>query len=303
MAQLLDGKALAAELQTLLRARIAAMKPLSPRLELFRVGEDPASVVYVRNKEKTAAELGVRGQVTVLPEHTGEAALLERVRAANADPDVDGILVQLPLPKHMRPDVVTDAIDPAKDVDGLHPHSQGLLAQGRPGLIACTPLGVLALLRRHGIPLAGARVVVLGRSQIVGRPLSLLLGMKSEWSDATVTVVHSRSRDLAAICREADVLVAAMGQRQFVRGAMVKPGAAVVDVGIHRLDDPERPGKSRLVGDVLAAEVEPIAGWLSPVPGGVGPLTVTMLLANTVFAAERRRGLAAQHVFEQLASK
>lgn len=289
MAAKLDGKLVSATVRAALARRVQSASSDPPRLALIRVGEDPASQVYVAGKEKAAAEIGIASTTLVLSETTSEQELVARVREANGDRAVHGILVQLPLPPQIRPEAAAEAVDPAKDVDGLHPYNLGRLAQGRPALIPCTPLGVLMLLRYYRIPTAGARVCVLGRSQIVGRPAALLLGLKAEWADATVTSVHSRSRDLAAITREADILVAAIGSPRFVRADMVRPGAAVVDVGIHRWDDPARPGKSRLCGDVDAAQVEPVAGWLSPVPGGVGLMTVAMLLANTVEAWERAR--------------
>ncbi len=298
MAKTLDGKELAAAIRALLTERIAHLKE-QPGLRLFRVGEDPASVVYVRNKEKSSQEVGIRSEVVVLPESTSGAELLERIHASNADPSVDGILVQLPLPKSIHPERMMEAIDPAKDVDGLHPFNQGALTLGRPALVPCTPLGVVALLRRNGVNVAGKRVVILGRSSIVGRPLSVLLSLKAPWADATVTVAHSRSAELPALCREADILVAAMGQPLAVKGDWIKPGAAVVDVGMHRIDDPTRSSGTRLCGDVEPESVGEVAGWLSPAPGGVGPLTVVMLLANTVLAHERRHGLPAHPIWEE----
>jgi len=298
VAKVLDGKQLASEIRALLAERIAKHEE-KPGLRLFRVGEDPASVVYVRNKEKSSQEVGIRSEVVVLPEEASEEDLLSRIRASNADPSVDGILVQLPLPKHIRSDLVMETIDPSKDVDGLTPFSQGALTLGRPALLPCTPLGIVALLKRNGIPTPGRRVVVLGRSSIVGRPLSVLLSLKAPWADATVTVAHSRSADLPALCREADILVAAMGMPRAVKADWVKPGAAVVDVGIHRIEDPTRPTGARLCGDVDAEAVSEVAGWLSPVPGGVGPLTVVMLLANTLLAYERRRGLPSRLIWEE----
>jgi methylenetetrahydrofolate dehydrogenase (NADP+)/methenyltetrahydrofolate cyclohydrolase len=256
------------------------------------VGEDPASRSYVKGKNKAAGEAGIDSRVEVLPESTPERDLLARLAEANRDPALHGLLVQLPLPPQIRAEAVADAIDPAKDVDGLHPYNQGRLAQGRPGIIPCTPLGILTLLHFHAVSVAGARVAVLGRSAIVGRPASLLFSLKAPWADATVTTAHSRSRDLPAIAREADVLIAAIGRPRLVTADWVRPGAAVVDVGIHRIADPERPGEGRLVGDVDPESVDPVAAWLSPVPGGVGPLTVAMLLANTVAAWERGRGSA-----------
>lgn len=295
MAERLDGRALADAVRVRVRARVesgcGAGAAAQPGLLMIRVGEDPASAAYVRGKNKAAEEAGIDSDVEVLPESAPEAALLARIARANHDPTVQGLLVQLPLPPHIDPEAVAEAIDPAKDVDGLHPFNLGRLALGRPSIVPCTPLGILALLHAGGVPLAGARVVVLGRSQIVGRPLSLLLGLKAHWADATVTTAHSRSRDLPALAREADVLVAAMGRPGAVTAEMVKPGATVIDVGIHRLADPAAPRGIRIVGDVDAVSVDPVAGRLTPVPGGVGPLTVAMLLANTMEAWERARGI------------
>lgn len=300
MALRLDGKALASRIREHLALRIRPFAPARPVLALFRVGEDPASVVYVRNKEKMAEEVGVESRVTVLSESAGEDELLGRIDAANADPEINGILLQLPLPGHIDQDRVIDRIDPAKDVDGLHPANLGLLALGRPGIVPCTPLGILTLLLHHGVRIPGSRVVVLGRSGIVGRPISLLLGMKAPSGDATVTVVHSRSQRIAELSREADIVIAAMGRPRMVTSEWVRPGAVVVDVGIHRIDDPSAPRGSRLTGDVDAQSVDPVAGWLSPVPGGVGPLTVAMLLSNTVDAFERTMGGSPLPVWESL---
>lgn len=301
MAERLEGRALAAVIRSRVQLRVAAGlrdgAAGPPGLLIIRVGEDPASVSYVRGKEKAAAETGIASRVEVLASTTPEAELLARIAEANDDPAVHGLLVQLPLPLQIRPDAASEAIDPAKDVDGLHPYNQGRLALGRPSIIPCTPLGILALLHAGRVPLAGARVVVLGRSQIVGRPLSLLLGLKADWADATVTTAHSRSRGLAEIAREADVLIAAMGRPRAVTAEMVKPGATVVDVGIHRLADPAASQGVRMVGDVDAAGVEAVAGRLTPVPGGVGPLTVAMLLANTMEAWERARGVTGPPVW------
>lgn len=292
MAERLDGRALAEEIRAELRRRVLGVEAGRPGLVLIRVGEDPASRVYVKGKEKAAGEVGIDSRVVVLPEETGENDLLARVAEANRDPAVDGLLVQLPLPPQIRAEAVAEAIDPDKDVDGLHPRNQGRLALGRPGIIPCTPLGILALLHRHRVPVAGARVVVLGRSAIVGRPVSVLLGLKAPWADATVTAAHSRSRDLPGLTREAEILIAAIGRPRFVTGEMIRPGAAVVDVGIHRLPAVGGAPQGALVGDVDVPSVDPVAAWLSPVPGGVGPLTVAMLLANTVEAWERRMGRA-----------
>jgi methylenetetrahydrofolate dehydrogenase (NADP+)/methenyltetrahydrofolate cyclohydrolase len=248
---------------------------------VVRVGDDPASAVYVRNKDRAALAAGFDSATLQLPADTAEAALLDVVGGLNADPAVDGILVQLPLPPQVRQEAVVDAIDPAKDVDGFHPLNAGLLATRQSSLVPCTPKGVMHLLREAGVPLPGARAVVLGRSQIVGRPmLQLLLD-----ADCTVAVAHSRTRGLPAECRRADILVAAVGRPEMVRGDWVAPGAAVVDVGINRRPD------GKLVGDVAFAEAAGHAGAITPVPGGVGPMTIACLLENTLEAALRRRGV------------
>ncbi len=277
----LDGRAIAARV----RARVAAearAAGLAPGLTVVIVGEDPASQVYVRNKAKAAAAAGFRAATIALPAETTEAALLPIIARLNADEEVDGILVQLPLPKHIRAEAVIEAIDPAKDVDGFHPVNAGRLAVGRPALVPCTPKGVMTLLAEAGVTLTGARAVVLGRSAIVGRPMAALLTA----ADATVTLAHSRTRDLAAECRRAEVLVAAVGRAEMVRGDWIAGGATVIDVGINR-----RPDGS-LVGDVAFDEAAERAAWITPVPGGVGPMTIASLLENTLIAAKARRGLA-----------
>ncbi|GAA0575757.1 bifunctional methylenetetrahydrofolate dehydrogenase/methenyltetrahydrofolate cyclohydrolase FolD [Craurococcus roseus] len=280
-ARVIDGKAVAQRLRARVAERVAAL-PFRPGLRVVRVGDDPASGVYVRNKDRAALAAGFDSETVLLPADVRETALLYLIGELNADPAVDGILVQLPLPPQIRQEAVVDAIDPAKDVDGFHPVNAGLLATRQPSLVPCTPKGVMHLLREAGVPLAGARAVVLGRSQIVGRPLlQLLLD-----ADCTVTVAHSRTRDLPAECRRADVLVAAVGRPEMVRGDWVAPGAAVIDVGINRLPD------GRLAGDVAFAEVAGHAGAITPVPGGVGPMTIACLLENTLDAALRRRGEA-----------
>jgi methylenetetrahydrofolate dehydrogenase (NADP+)/methenyltetrahydrofolate cyclohydrolase len=279
-ARILDGKAIAAGLRVRLAARVAAL-PFRPGLRVVRVGDDPASGVYVRNKDRAAAEAGFDSATIHLPAATTEAALLHTIAALNADDAVDGILVQLPLPAHIRAEAAIAAVDPAKDVDGFHPLNAGRLAAGQPGLVPCTPRGVMHILAESGVALRGARAVVLGRSQIVGRPMAqLLLG-----ADCTVTVAHSRTRDLAAECRRAEVLVAAAGRPEMVRGDWIAPGAVVVDVGINRLPD------GRLVGDVAFAEAAAVAGAITPVPGGVGPMTIACLLENTLEAALARRAV------------
>jgi methylenetetrahydrofolate dehydrogenase (NADP+) / methenyltetrahydrofolate cyclohydrolase len=279
-ARVIDGKAVAGELRARVAARAAAL-PFRPGLRVVRLGDDPASGVYVRNKDRAALAAGFDSATLHLPADTSEAALLDRIGEFNADGEVDGILVQLPLPPQIRQEAVVDAIEPLKDVDGFHPVNAGLLATRQPSLVPCTPKGVMHLLREAGVTLSGARALVLGRSQIVGRPmLQLLLD-----ADCTVTVAHSRSRDLAAECRRADILVAAVGRPEMVRGDWIAPGAAVIDVGINRLPD------RRLVGDVAFAEAVGHAGAITPVPGGVGPMTIACLLENTLDAAMRRRGV------------
>jgi len=249
-----------------------------PGLVAVRVGNDPASEVYVRNKAKKARELGLTGTELVHPESMSEAELLAEVDRLNRDDSVDGILVQLPLPKQIDARKVIDAIDPARDVDGFHPINVGLLHLGRPSLVPCTPAGVIRLIESTGESIEGKHAVVIGRSDIVGKPAAALLLQRN----ATVTVCHSRTRGLTAIARQADILVAAIGRAHFVTAEMVKPGAIVIDVGINRVE-------GKLTGDVDFAAVSEVAGWITPVPGGVGPMTIAMLMQNTVTAAERRR--------------
>jgi len=278
-ARILDGKALGARLRAGLAQRIATLS-FKPGLRVVRVGDDAASGVYVRNKDRAAAEAGFDSATIHLPEATTEAALLAEIAKLNADPAVDGILVQLPLPAHIRAEAAIAAVDPAKDVDGFHPLNAGRLAAGEPGLVPCTPRGVMHLLADSGVALRGARALVLGRSKIVGRPMAqLLLG-----ADCTVTIAHSRTRDLPAECRRAEILVAAAGRAEMVRGDWIAPGAVVIDVGINRLPD------GKLVGDVAFAEAVGHAGAITPVPGGVGPMTIACLLENTLEAALARRG-------------
>ncbi|MSP25964.1 MAG: bifunctional methylenetetrahydrofolate dehydrogenase/methenyltetrahydrofolate cyclohydrolase FolD [Myxococcales bacterium] len=281
-AQLIDGKALAARRRDAVRLDVARFRERfgrAPGLDVVLVGEDPASVVYTRNKEKAAAEVGIAGRLHRLEQSTSEHALLSFVAALNADANVDGILVQMPLPKHLDPARVIDAIDPAKDVDGFHPLNAGLLASGRTGFVPCTPSGSIELICHTGVSLHGAHAVVVGRSNIVGKPMAQLLLARH----ATVTIAHSRTRELAALCRSADVLVAAVGQAKLITGDFIKPGAVVIDVGMNRLD-------GKLCGDVDSESAALVAGWLTPVPGGVGPMTIAYLLANTVIAATRRAG-------------
>jgi methylenetetrahydrofolate dehydrogenase (NADP+)/methenyltetrahydrofolate cyclohydrolase len=278
-AKILDGRAVAAEIVSSLEGRVAALA-VRPGLAVVLVGEDPASVVYVRNKGKAAARLRFDHRQIDLPASVSEKELLSVVAGLNEDPSVHGILVQSPLPKHIDADAVTDAVDPAKDVDGFHPLNVGLLVQGRECLVPCTPSGVMELLRRTGEPLAGREALVIGRSRIVGKPMTRLL----ERADCTVTVAHSKTKDLEAHVRRAEVLVAAAGSPRMVRGAWVREGARVIDVGINRLAD------GSLVGDVEFEEAANRASWITPVPGGVGPMTIAFLMVNTVLAAERLTG-------------
>ena len=278
-ARVIDGKAVAAAIRADVAARAATL-PYRPGLVVVLVGDDPASAVYVRNKDRAAAEAGLRARTIRLPASTGQGELLEVIAGLNADDAVDGILVQLPLPPEREPRAVIEAIDPAKDVDGFHPLNVGRLQDGLDVLAPCTPTGVMRLLRAAEVPTRGARALVLGRSAIVGKPMAALLLA----ADATVTIAHSRTADLAGECRRADILVAATGRPEMVRGAWVKPGATVIDVGINRGAD------GKLVGDCAYAECAAVAGAITPVPGGVGPMTIACLLENTLTAAIRRRG-------------
>jgi methylenetetrahydrofolate dehydrogenase (NADP+) / methenyltetrahydrofolate cyclohydrolase len=277
-ARIIDGKAIAAGLRARLAEQIATL-PFRPGLAVVLVGDDPASAVYVRSKDRVANAVGISVQTIRLPADTSEEELITRVARLNADPAVDGILVQLPLPAHVSTRTVVEAVDPTKDVDGFHPLNVGLLASGHRGLVPCTPLGIMRLLVETGIALEGTRALILGRSMIVGRPLAMLLMA----ANATVTVAHSRTRELATECRRADVVVAAVGKPELVRGDWIAPGATVIDVGVNRTTD------GRLVGDVAFTEATAIAGAITPVPGGVGPMTIACLLENTVTAALRRR--------------
>ncbi|WP_394820896.1 bifunctional methylenetetrahydrofolate dehydrogenase/methenyltetrahydrofolate cyclohydrolase FolD [Pendulispora albinea] len=284
-ARILDGKALAETVRAEVRVSVDAFKAKygrAPGLEVILVGDDPASQVYTRNKEKASNEVGMRGRLHVLPAATPEDEVLALVQRLNADEATDGILVQLPLPKGLREQRILDAVSPAKDVDGFHPINAGLLASGRPGLVPCTPRGCMRLLALAGATLKGARAVVVGRSNIVGKPVAQLLLAEH----ATVTIAHSRTEDLAAVCREADILVAAVGKADLIRGDFVKPGAIVIDVGMNRIDAGN--GKTKLVGDVTFAEAAEVASAITPVPGGVGPMTIAYLLENTVTAATAR---------------
>jgi methylenetetrahydrofolate dehydrogenase (NADP+)/methenyltetrahydrofolate cyclohydrolase len=287
---LIDGRAIAEQIHGETATRIARLKArgIQPGLAFVRVGEDPASKVYVGMKEKTCARLGIAAVTQVLPKRTTEAELLRLIADLNADPRWHGVLVQAPLPRHIDQARVFAAVSPAKDVDGFHPLNVGKLMLGDPsGFVPCTPAGVHQLLIRSGVKIEGAEVVILGRGNIVGKPMAAILIQKAPHANATVTVVHSASRDVAAHCRRADILIAAMGVARFVTAGMIKPGAVVIDVGVNRVPDPAAPGGSRLVGDVDFANLQPIAGKITPNPGGVGPMTVAMLMANTVRAAEQ----------------
>lgn len=288
-ATLIDGKAIAAALRAEMAARVAdltAKGQRPPGLAVVLVGEDPASQVYVASKAKQTVEIGMRSFEHKLPAETPEAELLALIARLNADPAVDGILVQLPLPKHIDADKVIEAISPEKDVDGFHPVNAGRLATGGRGFVPCTPRGSLRLVKSVRKDLAGLHAVVVGRSNIVGKPMALLLLGES----CTVTIAHSKTRDLTAVCREADILVAAIGRPKLLGAEHVKPGAIVIDVGINRIADPAT-GKSRLVGDVDFEAAKAVAGAITPVPGGVGPMTIACLLENTLDSYLIRSGL------------
>lgn len=289
-ARIIDGVAIGKEIRAEVAAEVAALKGkgITPGLAVVLVGDNPASKAYVGSKEKACLEAGMHSVKIVLPVETSEADLLAAVDRLNQDPAVHGILVQLPLPKHIGSDRVLHRIDPAKDVDGFHPVNVGKLVVGDPtALRPCTPWGVIQMLLRSGIETKGARAVVLGRSTIVGRPMANLLIQDGPGGNATVTVCHSRTRDLPSVTREADILIAAIGKAEFVTGDMVRPGAVVIDVGINRVDDATRPKGYRLTGDVAYEPVAAIASAITPVPGGVGPMTIAMLLANTIQAVKQ----------------
>ncbi|MFN3685483.1 bifunctional methylenetetrahydrofolate dehydrogenase/methenyltetrahydrofolate cyclohydrolase FolD [Salinarimonas sp.] len=288
-ARIIDGKAIAQSLRETLAAEVEALsgRGIVPGLAVVLVGEDAASQVYVRNKAAQTKAVGMRSIEHRLPADTSEADLLRLVATLNADDAVDGILVQLPLPAQIDAQRVIEAIDPEKDVDGFHPVNAGRLATGLPGLVPCTPQGSMRLVESVRTDLAGLEAVVVGRSNIVGKPMAQLLLQRS----CTVTIAHSRTRDLAEVCRRADILVAAVGRPELVRGDWIREGAIVIDVGINRVPAPEAgEGKTRLVGDVAFEEARARAGAITPVPGGVGPMTIACLLANTLQAAKARRG-------------
>ena len=293
-ARILDGKAMAADLRAEIAAAVAEMKASTgraPGLAVVLVGDDPASRSYVAAKGKACAAAGIHSREIGLPATARREEILAAVRALNADDAIDGILVQLPLPDASIEREILEAIDPAKDVDGFHPTNVGRMVQGLPAFAPCTPVGVMEILRRSGTPLSGAAVVVIGRSQLVGRPLSILLSQKGV--DATVTLCHTRTKDLARFTRAADIVVVAAGRPNTLTADMVRPGAVVIDVGVNRVPDASRASGHRLVGDVDFAAVAEKAAAITPVPGGVGPMTIAMLLRNTVEAARRRRGARA----------
>ena len=290
---LIDGKAIAQKTYAESKAAIAELKArgVTPGLAVVLIGDDPASRAYVRSKDKMCLELGMFSVKHELPADTTQATVIDLVRQLNADPAIHGILVQSPPPPHIDERLIIETIDPRKDVDGFHPINVAKLALGdADGFVPCTPLGCQRLLIESGIETAGANVVVLGRSMIVGKPMALLLMNKGRGGDATVTVAHSRTKNLAEVCRGADILIAAIGKPEFVKADFVKDGAVVIDVGINRVEDPAHPKGYKLVGDVAFAEVAPKCRAITPVPGGVGPMTIAMLMANTVASAKRTLG-------------
>jgi methylenetetrahydrofolate dehydrogenase (NADP+) / methenyltetrahydrofolate cyclohydrolase len=281
-ARIIDGKAIAAKVQDEVAVEVASLRERSgivPHLVAILVGDDPASASYVRGKKRACEQAGLKSTVHTLAATTSEQELLSVVQQCNTDPEVHGILVQLPLPKQIRPQTVLDAVSPLKDVDAFHPENVGRIVQGRPRFLPCTPNGIQRMLLESNISTAGAEVVVLGRSEIVGKPMALMLMQKGIGGDATVTICHSRTRNLPEVTRRADILIAAIGSPKFVTAQMVKPGAVVIDVGINRVDD-------KLVGDVDFEAVQRVASAITPVPGGVGKMTIAMLLANTLKAAK-----------------
>ncbi|MEO7300847.1 MAG: tetrahydrofolate dehydrogenase/cyclohydrolase catalytic domain-containing protein [Verrucomicrobiota bacterium] len=289
MENLIDGRAISEQLHQETSRRVAVLKGrgIQPKLIFVRVGEDPASKVYVGMKERTSVRVGLRSETRVLPETTSENELLALIDCLNADETVHGILVQAPLPKHISETKIFSTVSPKKDVDGFHPVNVGKLMMGdTSGFIPCTPGGIHELLIRSQIKISGAEVVVLGRGNIVGKPMAAILLQKGSHTNATVTICHSQTRDIVGHCRRADILIAALGVAEFIKADMVKPGATVIDVGVNRVPDPSAKNGSRLVGDVDFARVQPVAGRITPNPGGVGPMTIAVLLQNTVRAAE-----------------
>lgn len=280
MAQIIDGKKISTQIKDEVKEQVAALKQkgIDVTLAVIQVGKDPASTVYVGNKKKACEYVGIRSLAYELPEETSEQELLELVQSLNAKEDVDGILVQLPLPKHIDEDKVIRTISPDKDVDGFHPESVGRLSIGQPGFVSCTPAGIIQLLKRSGITIDGKECVIIGRSNIVGKPMGMLLLREN----GTVTICHSHTPDLKTVAKRADILVVAIGTAKFVDASYVKDGAAVIDVGM------DRDENGKLCGDVDFASVEPVAGAITPVPGGVGPMTIAMLMNNCVESAQRK---------------
>ena len=291
LGNLIDGRAIAKEVHAETNSRVVALKAggVVPSLIFIRVGEDPASRVYVGMKERSAMKLGIRSETVVLPNETAEAELLDLVKQFNDDDSVHGILVQAPLPSHIDETKVFSMVSPAKDIDGFHPINAGKLMLGeKGGFVPCTPGGVHELLIRSSISVEGSEVVILGRGNIVGKPMAAILCQKKVHSNATVTICHSRTRNIARYCRSADIIIAAMGVPEFVKADMVRPGATIIDVGVNRVEDPSQEKGYRLLGDVDFKGVQPVAGKITPNPGGVGPMTIAMLMRNTVLAAEQQ---------------
>jgi methylenetetrahydrofolate dehydrogenase (NADP+)/methenyltetrahydrofolate cyclohydrolase len=288
---LIDGRAIAKEVHAETDSRVVALKAggVVPSLIFIRVGEDPASRVYVGMKERSAMKLGIRSQTVVLPNETPEVELLDLVKQFNDDDSVHGILVQAPLPSHIDETKVFSMVSPAKDIDGFHPINAGKLILGeKSGFVPCTPGGVHELLIRSSVSVEGSEVVILGRGNIVGKPMAAILCQKKVHANATVTICHSRTRNIARYCRSADIIIAAMGVPEFVKADMVRPGATIIDVGVNRVEDPSQEKGYRLLGDVDFKGVQPVAGKITPNPGGVGPMTIAMLMRNTILAAEQQ---------------
>jgi len=290
VAVLIDGKQVAEDIKNELQKEVEELKAkgITPGLAAVLIGDNPASITYVNSKAKACEKIGIYSEVITRPAEIQQEELAEIVRDLNNRDDIDGILVQSPLPKHLKEFEITLIIDPAKDVDGFHPHNVGMMLIGNPGFLPCTPNGIMELMRRYGIDPSGKEVVIIGRSNIVGKPMAALLVQKAKGANATVTIAHSRTKDIAAVCRRADILIAAIGVPEFVRGDMVKEGAVIIDVGVNRVDDATKKKGYSLVGDVNFAECEPKASYITPVPGGVGPMTIAMLLTNTVISSRRR---------------
>ncbi len=291
--KIIDGKEVSKWVKENLKKEVEKLKEkgITPSLRIFLVGENPASVVYVGNKEKSSKNIGIDAEILRYNEDVAEEELLNKIKELNNDPKINGIIVQLPLPSHIDEDRISLAIAPEKDVDGFHPHNLGMLLRGTPTLLPATPYGVLHLLKYYNIETEGKHVVVVGRSNIVGKPASVIFLLKDKFGNATVTVCHSRSKDLAEYTKQADILIVAVGKHHLVTKDMVKEGAVVIDVGIHRIDDPTKKRGYKLEGDVKFNEVKEVASYITPVPGGVGPMTVAMLLQNVVNAAKLQNGI------------